>query len=124
MKKSIATIAVLATAAVTAAPALASTPVRIDDCAAHAQVKPSGLTLYCGDAGDFLAKLRWSDWGAATARASGVEVTNTCKPNCAAGNAVSKPVRVTASGLRGGRYTTLTVGRTHWELTPRGPVPA
>lgn len=78
--------------------------------------RPKTFTLTCADANQFLDRLQWADWGADTARATGVVTVNLCEPSCAQGKEASYPVRVTASGLVEGEasatYRTLTVTAT------------
>lgn len=75
--------------------------------------RPASFTLSCGDANESLDGLRWADWGARTARAAGVLVSNDCTPDCSSGKVVRYPVSVTAGGLlrleASQRYTTLQV---------------
>ncbi|WP_328876044.1 hypothetical protein OHT76_41500 [Streptomyces sp. NBC_00287] len=64
------------------------------DCLWHPQVRPSEFMLACGDGNSRLASLRWSQWGADSARAEGVNWVNDCKPYCAAGRFHAYPVTV------------------------------
>ncbi|MBO0769791.1 MAG: hypothetical protein J2O48_14000 [Solirubrobacterales bacterium] len=107
-----------------AAPALASAPAKIADCNGHAQAKPGSLVLACGDANDSLQKLQWKGWGAPRATATAIESKQSCTPSCADGKPVRKHVRVTASELRHGRYTQLSVNGQRFSLTAHGPVSA
>ena len=58
---------------------------------------PMELTLACGDGNLYLADLRWTKWGTASASATGTAHENDCKPYCAAGHFHVYPVRVTAT---------------------------
>lgn len=68
-------------------------------CARSALVRPRALTIACADDGIALTDLRWSGWGAETARASGEIEDNPCVPSCVASRQVEYPVRVSVSGL-------------------------
>jgi len=61
------------------------------------QFKPKRITIACGDAGIYLGKLKWSNWGSSSASATGTYNQNTCTPDCAAGHIKSFPVKVTLS---------------------------
>jgi hypothetical protein len=61
------------------------------------QFKPKRITIACGDAGIYLGKLKWSNWGSSSASATGTYNQNTCTPDCAAGHIKSYPVKVTLS---------------------------
>jgi hypothetical protein len=69
---------------------------KITNCV-KASVRPKTLTLTCGDGNTVLSGLRWSSFGAASARARGTFAMNTCNPNCAQGKVVRYPVAVKAS---------------------------
>ncbi|MFJ8111784.1 hypothetical protein [Streptomyces sp. NPDC096132] len=56
------------------------------DCLWHPQVRPGDFILACGDGNSRLVELHWTSWGAQSARASGVNVVNDCKPYCAVGH--------------------------------------
>jgi hypothetical protein len=80
-------------AAAPSAAAQARLPVLMD-CLGHAQVRPASFVLACGDGNSRLGSLHWSQWGAASARAEGVNAVNDCKPYCAAGRFHSYRVEV------------------------------
>jgi hypothetical protein len=61
-------------------------------------VRPASVVLACADANFGVRRLRWSDWGRPTARATGVAYANDCKPFCAAGHFHSYRVLLVASG--------------------------
>ncbi len=69
------------------------------ECARTALVRPRALTIACADDGIALTDLRWSGWGAETARARGEIEDNPCVPSCVASRQVAYPVRVAVSGL-------------------------
>jgi hypothetical protein len=80
-----------------AAPALASGGSnRIGGCT-KSQVRPSAIILFCGDDGAYVNHIRWSSFGAATARGSGTYAFNPCKPNCAASKYKTYSVKLVAS---------------------------
>ncbi|MDX3527657.1 hypothetical protein P1P75_14695 [Streptomyces sp. ID05-39B] len=64
------------------------------DCLWHPQVRPDAFILACGDGNSRLASLKWDHWNARSAKATGVNVVNDCKPYCAAGTFHSYPVVV------------------------------
>ncbi|MCI3273974.1 hypothetical protein [Streptomyces cylindrosporus] len=64
------------------------------DCFWHPQIRPSAFMLACGDGNSRLTSLKWSQWGADSATAQGVNVVNDCKPYCAAGTFHSYAVSV------------------------------
>ena len=65
------------------------------DCVPENLVQePAQLTLSCADANEVLDELHWSDWGEATATATGALLTNTCEPTCADGTTARFPVEV------------------------------
>ncbi|WP_042377558.1 hypothetical protein [Streptacidiphilus melanogenes] len=93
-----------AAAAVTAvaAPALAAQPHQapattavVLDCAGQAQTQPGTFLVACGDGNNYLSGLHWTDWGSATATATGTDNANDCTPNCAAGAFHQFPATVT-----------------------------
>jgi hypothetical protein len=89
--------AVLASLALTVAPALASGGSnRIGGCTSS-QAKPTDITLFCGDDGAFVDKIHWHSFGGATAKGSGTYSFNPCKPDCAASKDKSYSVTFTAS---------------------------
>ncbi|MEU2284473.1 hypothetical protein ABZ614_21435 [Streptomyces sp. NPDC013178] len=55
------------------------------DCFWHPRVEPDAFVLACGDGNSRLASLKWDQWSADSARATGVNLLNDCKPYCAAG---------------------------------------
>jgi hypothetical protein len=64
------------------------------------QFKPKRIVLACGDAGTWLAKLKWSSWSGTGATGAGTYNANTCTPDCAAGKIKSYPVKVTLSKVK------------------------
>jgi hypothetical protein len=79
--------------------AAAASPLKITNCNKSAS-KPKTVTLTCGDGNTYLKGLSWSSFGGATAQGKGTFVTNTCKPNCAAGKNLSYPASLVASGSK------------------------
>jgi hypothetical protein len=91
LSRTLLTAAIAASAlggALAAAPAAMAAPAStrpvLVNCLDKATVKPSQFIITCADGNDYLAKLKWSHWGA-TASGKGTEWINTCNPNCAAG---------------------------------------
>jgi hypothetical protein len=60
-----------------------ASPVLVD-CLWHPKVRPTAFILACGDGNSRLASLKWDHWNARSAKATGVNVVNDCKPYCAA----------------------------------------
>jgi hypothetical protein len=77
-------------------------------CTNKVGVKPSSLVLSCADANSMLKELRWSDWGDATAYATGQITWNDCSPTCVSGHWKAEPVTLWAWRVRDERYTRLT----------------
>jgi hypothetical protein len=61
----------------------------------HAQVRPASFTLACADGNSYLAHLSWSSWTANSARGTGTQMINDCRPYCAAGKFRGYPADVT-----------------------------
>ncbi|MFD3544798.1 hypothetical protein ACFWUW_04110 [Streptomyces sp. NPDC058655] len=87
--------AVPASAQAGAAVAPAPDPLVVVDCFTQAQVRPEEYLLACGDGNNTLVGLRWDTWGPRTATATGTDMANDCRPDCAAGRFRSYPVTVT-----------------------------
>ncbi|MBK3577322.1 hypothetical protein JHN63_26675 [Streptomyces sp. MBT65] len=64
------------------------------DCLWHPEVRPTDFMLACGDGNSRLTSLRWTEWNANSATATGFNVVNDCKPYCAVGKFHSFPVTV------------------------------
>lgn len=82
--------------AATTAPAAetAAAPVVLD-CVGKPQSQPRQYVLACGDGNNYLTGMHWTQWGGGSARATGTDVANDCKPYCAAGHFHDYPVDVT-----------------------------
>ncbi len=74
-----------------------------------AAVRPSRVTLFCGDGGAWVQDIDWQSWGTVGAVGTGVLWTNTCTPICASGNYTQEPATIRLGGLTGSRFTTATV---------------
>jgi hypothetical protein len=59
-------------------------------------VRPA-LVLMFEDGSWVIKGLRWSSWGGATARATGISSSSNCKPNCAQGKRTNHPVSFVVS---------------------------
>ena len=79
--------------------------ITIFDCSSHSSTAPSTLVLTCADANTMVKDLHWSNWGSATAAATGVGSWNDCTPDCAGGTWKSAPVAISAYRIRNGHYT-------------------
>ena len=97
---------------------------------------PRTFTMTCADGNYRLVGLRWQNWGAARAGATGDASVNDCAPDCAHGRTLNYRVRVTASGPIGGPggpgYGQLSIDYLHapprgvhnpdvWSIGSRGP---
>ncbi|MBT2406547.1 MULTISPECIES: hypothetical protein [unclassified Streptomyces] len=87
----------------------------IYDCGAQPVSQPDTYILLCGDGGQVLTGLTWSNWGRPTAAATGQMWQNNCQPNCAAGTSIPYAATVTVAGLTGGSYTTMHI------VAPKAP---
>ena len=94
----------------------ASTIIRT--CKQQSVTRPADFILACGDGTTSLGELHWSNWGAATASATGVYETVVCSPSCAAGAERSYPATVSLTGLTDGVYTQMSISAPKSE-TPR-----
>jgi serine/threonine protein kinase len=73
----------------------------------QAVTEPDSLLLACGDGGDGLQNLTWSNWGEPTATAEGDFWVVNCQPDCASGTESVFAASVTVFGLEDGRYTSM-----------------
>ena len=64
-----------------------------------AQYKPESITITCADGGVFVEKIQWSTWSKVGATGMGIYSENLCEPNCAEGERVTAPVKLTLSNL-------------------------
>ena len=64
-----------------------------------AQYKPEIITITCADGGIFVEKIQWSSWSQDGATGTGIYSENLCEPNCADGERVTAPVKLTLSNL-------------------------
>jgi hypothetical protein len=60
----------------------------------NVRFKPKHLIAACGDAGLQVTGISWSHYGQKSAHGNGTAATNTCTPNCAAGNFEKDPAAV------------------------------
>ncbi|MBF6331754.1 hypothetical protein [Nocardia transvalensis] len=75
-------------------------PPEVIDCSFRPPaVRPADLILACADLGIRVEHIEWKSWGPDRAEGDGVARENTCTPNCAAGNFVTKPVHVVLSDV-------------------------
>ena len=94
--------AAVAAALVPAAASAQSDKLRVffpGDCQTN-EYKPKSIQPFCADAGMPITKIRWTQYGAKTAKGRGTAAVNDCEPNCAAGKSRSYPVRVKLSRVR------------------------
>ena len=64
-----------------------------------AEYKPESITITCADGGIFVEKIQWSTWSQEGATGTGIYSENLCEPNCAEGERVTAPVKLTLSNL-------------------------
>jgi hypothetical protein len=64
-----------------------------------AEYKPESITITCADGGIFVEKIQWSTWSKVEATGMGIYSENLCEPNCAEGERVTAPVKLTLSNL-------------------------
>jgi len=77
-------------------------------CSSKVGAKPSSYVLFCADDNATLTSLNWTDWGDATAYATGLAKWNDCTPTCVAGKWKHQSVTVWAWRVENGRYTRLS----------------
>ena len=63
------------------------------------EYKPESITIPCADGGIFVEKIQWSTWSKEGATGMGIYSENLCEPNCAEGERVTAPVKLTLSNL-------------------------
>jgi hypothetical protein len=92
---------VLAVLGSTATAAAARLPT-FTGCAPPGKVRPASIVVACGDGNFYLTGLKWSQWTATGAAATGTGHENDCSPYCAAGH--FHTYRVTVRLFRPERY--------------------
>ena len=68
------------------------------DCE-YAAYKPKSIMIYCGDGGAYISKIKWKTWNKDGATGTGEYYRNLCEPDCADGEIVHAPVKVSLSEL-------------------------
>jgi hypothetical protein len=104
-------------------PGIAATALpALPDCQGKPVVKPSSITLACGDGNFYVENLKWTGWGESFAAATGTGKANDCTPNCAAGHFHSYPMLLIVSGSQqcGGRRS---YARVVYAFIGRSPYP-
>jgi hypothetical protein len=104
MRRSLVTIAATAllAAAVPAVASAHSDHLRVffpGDCQTNAY-KPKSITVFCGDGGMPISKIRWTAYGAKQANGRGTASVNDCDPNCAAGTSTNYRAQLHLSRVR------------------------
>ncbi len=61
--------------------------------------KPDQLIQSCADGGIIVYKIRWDTWSPYGATGVGIYSENMCEPDCAAGNRLETPVRISLDTL-------------------------
>ena len=92
-------IFVLTTSFIGLTPVHAATPSYYNDCGAAAVAKPKSITEFCADAGAGVVNIKWSTWGATSAKGTGTFYINGCDPDCASGKVSKTQVNVLLSGV-------------------------
>jgi hypothetical protein len=96
MRRALFLILLLAGAIVLSALAKGNARRVVDDCL-KSQVQPLSIQVGCANANLSLTSLRWSSFGGVTAHGRGRYTFNSCRPDCARGQAISDPVVVVLS---------------------------
>jgi|SRR5580704_693110 hypothetical protein len=94
--KIIIVLGILAVPSAALAAGSSSQPLAINNCQAL-KLKPSRITLSCGDGNTWLGKLKWSSWSKTQAVANGNYTYNDCTPSCVVGHDHSVGIKVTLS---------------------------
>lgn len=76
-------------------PAGATTATHLLTCTSTTTTEPASYLLSCADANAAFASMKWSAWGASSARGHGILRQDDCKPNCAAGKVLDYNATVT-----------------------------
>lgn len=71
--------------------------------------KPSSIYLAQADGNWYVSNLKWSRWSIDSAKATGVEHKNDCKPTCSNGHFVTKNVNVLLDNNVSGHFSGITV---------------
>jgi hypothetical protein len=77
------------------APAGATAPTHLLTCTSTTTTEPTSYLLSCADANAGFASMKWSAWGASSARGKGILRQNDCKPNCVSGKVLNYVATVT-----------------------------
>jgi len=124
MRKLLSLITVVGVAAAVAVPATAGAAndnlrVFVSNCAKQVY-KPKQITVACADAGIIISKVKYSSYGAKTAKGTGTAAVNLCDPNCAAGKTKRFPVKFTLSKVTqcGDSYQFRRLTLTYTKATP------
>jgi hypothetical protein len=64
-----------------------------------AEYMPESITITCADGGIFVEKIQWSTWSKEGATGTGIYSENLCEPNCAEGERITAPVKLTLTNL-------------------------
>jgi hypothetical protein len=103
MKLSLKTLAIsltlVASTFVALTPARAATTSYYNYCGLGGVVKPKSVTQFCADGGAGVTDIKWSAWGASSAKGVGTYYINGCDPDCADGKISYSKVNVSLSGL-------------------------
>lgn len=70
--------------------------------------EPTSFVISCADANSEVSSLTWTDWGQATAYATGVVRWNDCTPTCVAGVWKQASINLWVWGVQKGRYTQIS----------------
>ncbi len=75
------------------------TPSYFNDCGLGPVTKPSSVIQYCADGGAGVVNIKWSSWGATSAKGTGIYYINGCTPTCAGGTIYKSSVNVLLNKL-------------------------
>jgi hypothetical protein len=88
------------------------------------KVQPKSITLACADAGIYLNRLSWENWGEDKVTGAGILRVKTCKPTCVAGPTKSYDANVSLlkpKQTRCGGRTVLMYNRIHLRFPNKKP---
>jgi hypothetical protein len=90
----------LATVGLTSGASAAPRLPRVSACGYSLATRPDYVLLGCGDGGQYLANIHWSNWSQWYAHGTAVWWQNLCTPACASGHFRRDHVRITLSRPR------------------------
>lgn len=88
------------------------------------KVEPKSITLACADAGTYVNRLSWENWGLDKVTGAGTLRVNNCKPTCVEGSTKSYDANVALlkpKQTRCGNRTVLMYSRIHLRFPNKKP---